>query len=62
MKFAIENWQFQIGNWQLAICNLQLAIGNLAIGILHSESDKDPLWLDLHGSQQSNEFYQALPE
>ena len=26
-----------------------------------SESNGDPLWFDLHGSQQSNDFYQALP-
>ena len=70
------NWQFETGNLQLLIQNLQfgftylqwtifkllLIIGNDKGGELHSASDKDPLWLDLQGSQQSNEFFQVLLE
>ena len=64
LQLAIYNWQFEIGNWQfeisnlqLTICNLQLEIGNGEGSDPQSESDKEPLLLDHHGSQQSIEFY-----
>ena len=59
MQFSIEigNLKLAIGNWQFEIGNSQFAIGNGKGREPQSESDKDPLLLDHHGSQQSIEFY-----